>query len=246
MSRLLATMKLDVMLQWRYGFYGAGAFVAVISILIMWQVNPNAYEAVLPGMLFVSLLVTTFYFIAGLVLFEKGEGVLQGLITTPLRINEYLISKLVTLTVLAAAEQVLIVSLTYGITFGIFSLNIPAFIISIVLWCVLGVLVGFAFVARFDSITEFLLPSSLIGIIAVAPWFDIAGVIDFPPLVVIPTYGAMLLFGAAFDPLSGVEGLTQAEIVISITITVLAIVAGFIYARQTFRKFIIRSEGVRS
>ncbi len=45
--------------------------------------------AILAGFVFVlgNMTIGTFYFMAGLVLLEKGDGVLEGLIVTPLRLQ---------------------------------------------------------------------------------------------------------------------------------------------------------------
>ena len=52
------------------------------------------------------MLLATFVFLAGLLLIEKGQGTLEGLIVTPLRSSEYLLAKILSLTVLAVGYDV--------------------------------------------------------------------------------------------------------------------------------------------
>ena len=58
MTRLLSTLRWDVQLQFRNGFYYASAFVAVIVLLIL-GLFPNAdWRFLLPIILFENLLGT--------------------------------------------------------------------------------------------------------------------------------------------------------------------------------------------
>jgi fluoroquinolone transport system permease protein len=102
MARLTSTMRWDVQLQIRNGFYYAAAFVAVVIIILLSQLRlPQLTLATLfPLFIFQNILINNFYFIAALVLLEKGEGTLEGLVVTPLRQSEYLASKLVNLALL--------------------------------------------------------------------------------------------------------------------------------------------------
>lgn len=72
---------------------------------------------------------------------------------TPLRPGEYLTSKVSTLTALSLAENVVLVSATWGLGFAA-----PAWILGIVLASVLFCLAGFLAVVRYDSINEYLMP----------------------------------------------------------------------------------------
>jgi hypothetical protein len=66
-------------------------------------------------LIFGNLLINGFFFMAGLVLLEKGEGTLEAQVVTPLRTGEYLASKVITLTVLSLLESVLLVLLAVGL-----------------------------------------------------------------------------------------------------------------------------------
>ena len=102
MTRLVSTIRWDAQLQIRNGFYYASAFVAVVSILVLSQLrlSPDTLALLLPAIVLQNIFINTFYFIGGLVLLEKGDGTLEGLIVSPLRKEEYLASKVVTLTLL--------------------------------------------------------------------------------------------------------------------------------------------------
>ena len=83
--RLLRTIVIDVRLQFRNGFYYASAFVAVVLVLFLSQLRAVDLGPWWPAIILENLVINAFYFMAGLVLLEKGEGTLEALVVTPLR-----------------------------------------------------------------------------------------------------------------------------------------------------------------
>jgi fluoroquinolone transport system permease protein len=164
MTRLTSTMKWDVRLQWRNGFYYAAIVIVVVFLLIFSQVAINNIAWIMPYMLINNMVIGTFYFIGGLVLLEKGEGSLEARVTTPLRPAEYLTAKVATLTVLSLVESVLIVVAAVG-----FDVNWLFVLLGVTATGVFLCLVGFIAVVRYDSINEYLLPSILYMMLACLP-----------------------------------------------------------------------------
>jgi fluoroquinolone transport system permease protein len=233
-SRFVATMRNDVRLQLRYGFYVAGAFVAAIWIAILSQLPPDGVRVALPAFLFLNGLTTTFFFVAGLVLFEKGEGVLEALVVTPLREDEYLAAKVTTLTLLATIEGVAIVLLGWGT-----DLHLTPIVLGSLVVGVLYTLFGFLVVFRYDSINEFLLPGSLFMGVVQLPVVSSFGVWDAPYFWLWPTKGALLLFQAGFAPL----GASEWAYALLYSGLWIAVLVGLV--RRAFRRFVVRGEGVR-
>jgi fluoroquinolone transport system permease protein len=195
MKRLVSTLWCDVRLQLRNGFYYATLFVLAIYALGLTQVSlssaRDALAWLLPAMLLNNLAITTFYFVAGLVLLEKAEGSLEAQIITPLRPGEYLASKVLTLTALAVLYNLAIVFLVVG--FGVALLPVAA---GVALGAAIYVLFGFAAVARYDSINEFLLPSTLYIAPLLLPLAYVAGW-DSPLLFLHPMQGPVALMRVA-------------------------------------------------
>lgn len=156
MSRLAATLVCDLRLQWRNGFYYASAFVVAGSVLLLHWLSDEALDRVLPAVIFGNLLTNSFYFVAALVLLENGEGTRAVQAVTPLRIDEYLLSKVLTLAVLSVVESALLVALTRGLE-GAW----PGLLLGLLLASVLLTLFGVVAVAHYRSLNEFLMPSVL-------------------------------------------------------------------------------------
>ena len=234
MSRLAATIRFDAKLQLRYGFYYAGAFVAIVWLLVLGQLSSTAVAFILPPLLLENLLITTFYFIAGLVLLEKGEGTLEGLVVTPLRTGEYLTSKMVTLTFLATAENLIIVVAAHGLDFDPFLLTGGMVVLSL-----FYTLFGFVVIARYDSVTEYLLPSGLYTLVLTLPLIDYFGLWTHWIWYLLPTQAPLLLMKGAFEPVP------TWQIIYGLGYSLVAVAITYWWAEKTFHRFVIRREGTR-
>ena len=104
MTRLVATLRCDVRLQLRNGFYWAVAFLLTTLLVVISQLPPLDWVPVLPPLVLGNLVTATFFFMAGLVLLEKGEGTLEAQIVTPLSSDEYLLSKVARSSIDATAH----------------------------------------------------------------------------------------------------------------------------------------------
>lgn len=236
MTRLLATIRWDVQLQIRNGFYYAAAFVAIVfgGILISLSLTQATLTILLPAILFENMLINTFYFVSALVLLEKGEGTIEGLIVTPLRQSEYLISKLLTLSLLSLVEGVAFTLLVYG-----FDFNLLWLIVSMLLLGALYTLWGFIVVIRYDSINSFLFPSFLITSIVSIPLLEHFDLWSSWILYVHPLQAPLVLMRAAFQPVPTwqlVYGMGYAAVWIGIV---------YLWSHRAFHRFVITKEGVK-
>jgi len=155
--RLAAALSNDVRLQLRYGLYSVSVLMVVIwGGLILPLRGVLATPALLPALVLVNLIVTSFYFMAALVLFEKGEGVLAALVVTPMRSGEYLVSKALSLTVLATAETLLIAAVLFRQDVQWLRIIVGSLLLGFLYACA-----GFVMVVRYASINQFLMPSSV-------------------------------------------------------------------------------------
>ena len=236
MTRLISTIQWDIRLQFRNGFYYASAFVAVVSILFLaqLQLSPEILALLLPAIILQNVLINTFYFIAGLVLLEKGEGTLEGIVVSPLRRWEYLLSKVVTLTLLSILESLAIIIFLYGLGF-----NLLFMIIGLALLGIFFALAGFIAVARYDSINTFLLPSVLMVTALSLPLLDYFGIWRSPLMYLHPIQAPLLLMKAAFQPVA------LWQLGYGVLYSGLWIGLAYRWSQRAFYRFVILKEGVR-
>lgn len=235
MNRLLATLRRDAIVQNRYRLYAvSGVMVLVWGVLLsLFPQTARANAALLvPAFVVFNLIVTTFYFMAALLLLEKGEGTLSAVVVTPLRAAEYLISKVFTLTLLALAESLLIIVLLFGTDVHWGLLLSGATLLS-----ALYVLVGFIAVVRYDSINAWLMPSVVVVTFLILPLLPHFGLTSPWLFYLHPTWPALRLLEAAYVPVS------SGEITYATGAALLWLGVTFVRTRYEFRRFVVRTAG---
>jgi fluoroquinolone transport system permease protein len=196
-KRVVSSLGWEVVLQFRNGFYYAVGFIMLFWVMIYTQLPQLDLQPVLPGVLLGNLLVTTFYFMAGLVMLEKAEGSLVARSVTPLRSTEYLLVKVLALSLLVLAENLLIAGLFSG-----FHLSLLPLALGLALAGAIFALVGFLAVVRYDSINEFLLPSIPYTLLLMLPLLDFFDIVQSPLFAMHPVQAALVLMEGGFHPLT--------------------------------------------
>jgi fluoroquinolone transport system permease protein len=156
-----------------------------------------------PAILLINLQITTFFFVAGLMLLERDEGMLNALAVSPLSPSGYLAMRTVSLTGLAAAETIALVWIGFGTgdSWSLILLGTAS----------LGVIYtgfGAAVATRYHSVNALLLPASAfvaLLLLPLLPHFDLAPRLPFfvhplePPMTLIRAgYGAVDRLDVAF------------------------------------------------
>ncbi len=235
MKRFLSTLRWDIQLQFRNGFYYASAFVAVLFVIVMKQFPEFDFRPWWPALILENLVINSFYFISGLVLLEKGEGTLEAQIVTPLRKTEYLVSKVVSLGILSLFETLVLVVLISGFRFNWFWL-----ILGILLLMAIYALYGFFVVARYDSINEFLLPSVLWTFGFSFPLLYYFDILTGWWMFLHPVQAPMMILQAAF------ETIPAWQLVYGILYSALWIIITLYASLHAFDRYIVRKEGVQT
>lgn len=193
MNRLRAALALEWTIEWRYRIPAVALVVTTVwTVVLLAMPAPLARGA---GPLILTIDTATFgsFFIAALVLFERGEGAFAALTVNPLRFGEYLGAKIAILTGLSVLSAVPIALAARA--------NIAMVLLGVTLLSVLFLSLNFALVVRHRSLTGFLTvaPLLLAPLIA-APLAHLSGVADHPLLYVVPTTAAADVIRADLDP----------------------------------------------
>jgi fluoroquinolone transport system permease protein len=232
MKLLWSSMGWDWQLQWRQGLFYAALFVAVLWIVIFSQVADWAVRYLLPVMLYMDLSIFGFFFMAGLLYLEKGEGVLAALVVTPLRSWHYLVAKLVTLTLIGLS-----ISLGVVVVVQRGGVDWPVLVGALILNSLFFTLASFILAARYDGINEFLIPAIWLLGAAQIPFVDSFGIWSGWPLYLLPFQAALLLVRGAFEPLAAWQW------IYAVSYLGLCIGIGFVWALRTFEQFVVRGGG---
>ncbi len=241
MTRLLSAMKLDVKVQVRNNLYAIGIGVGVlVAILLSQLVTAEQLPAVIPTVMMLVIGGSTLLYVSGMIIFEKDEGTINAAFISPLRPSEYLASKTITLTTLATIESaVMIGGTTFLISLGqdITLPNILLLLAGVVLIGVMYTLIGIGLVVRYDKITEFLIPMSLIAVVLQLAFLYFVGFVDSPILLAIPVSAPTMIMVGAY------QDLTMVEWLYAIIYTGVLLVGLSIWAFRAFEKHIIMQVG---
>ncbi len=235
MNRFFATLQWDIIRQYRNGFYFVSAFIVVAMVALLRQLADVDWSVWWPPILLENLVMNAFYFLAGLVLLEKGEGTLEALVVSPLRDWEYLLSKIVSLFVLSAIESLAIILLVSGVAF-----NWLWMLLGIFFFVAMYALYGFFVVSRYDSITDFILPSALWTMGFSLPLLHYFDLWQHWSLYLHPMQAPLLLVQAAYEPIPAWQ------IFYAILYGGLWVALGWFASQRAFYRFVVKKEGVRS
>lgn len=111
LRRFLSALANDIRYQMKYGFYFLYAFISAIYIAALLIVPGEYKKAVASVIILTDPAMLGMFFIGGIWLLEKEEGLHGYWGISPLRPMEYILSKAVSLSVISTAAAVLIVLL---------------------------------------------------------------------------------------------------------------------------------------
>jgi fluoroquinolone transport system permease protein len=196
MSAFVTALRWDVVVQARNGFYWATAFVVLVvgGLLLAVPETARADEgAWVPALVAVNLQITTFFFVAGLVLLERDEGTQLALAVSPLTPAAYLATRTLSLTTLAGIETIALVSIAFA--------DAPSWPLLLAGTSALGVIytgIGAALATRYASVNALLLPASVVVTLLLLPLLPHFGLAPRALFLVHPIEPALALIRAAY------------------------------------------------
>lgn len=239
---LWRVFQLDLRLQWRYGFYYAAGFSLVLWEVVVLLIPEGLRQVAMPYVIFGDSVIIGFFFIAGAVFFEKGERTLFALLSTPVRFRHYLAGKLGTLGLLSLVASVVLAVHALaapGDSPATLVVKAVTVVVAVVLATLLFLLCGLITAAPFPSMTDWMIPSTMVIAAMNVPLLSYSGLIDHPAFYLLPTQGSLLLLGSAFDQVS----LSGWQLIYAVAYP-LAWIAGLVaLARRVFDRYIVAKEG---
>lgn len=197
MRRMLAAIKLDATVQWRNKLYWLGGALSVAFGLAAGAIAPRETLRLALPVLFLAIIGGTgLLYAIGLIIFEKDDGTLDAALVSPLQPREYVISKVVTLMLLSLVEGVLLVILAWGVGEVRWEMLLAGMALMSVILSLVGCIVG----ARYDAVTDALMPVILIALLLELPFLYFTQLAPSPIWLVIPTAAPAMLIWAAWHP----------------------------------------------
>lgn len=203
MNAWVAALRWDVVVQARNGFYWVSVFIVLLvgGLLLAVPEAARADGAVwVPPFVAINLQITTFFFVAGLILLERDEGTLAAMAVSPLSPGGYLGVRTASLTMLAAVETIALVSIAFDI--GAAWMGLVSGTVALgVIYTGFGAVVA----SRYASVNALLLPASLAVTLLLVPLLPHFGFIPRWLVLWHPIEPAMTLLRAGWHGASGVD-----------------------------------------
>ena len=108
MKRFINLLSGDILFQKKYGFYAMYVFFTLLYVGFIYIMPTDWRNNVVSVVIFSDPALLGLIFIGAIVLFEKSENVTNSLAVSPIRINEYVISKGISLGIISTLCGVLI------------------------------------------------------------------------------------------------------------------------------------------
>jgi fluoroquinolone transport system permease protein len=192
-ARTLVALRRDLRLQWRQGFWLAYALVCLSYVLVLQlftsgPAGSGLRELLIKLVVFSDPSVLGFFFIGGLMLLERSEGTLHGGFASPLRVEEWMLAKLGSLTLLAVVASFAIALPLCG------SCVRPLWLLAaIVPTSTCFVLVGIVAGTRFSTVNRYLLGGGMLSMPLLLPMLGPLGIWDAAVFDLLPSGAALTL-----------------------------------------------------
>jgi len=238
--------NLKTMLRWEFTLLSRYKIIhiSILSVILYFlttQAVPGMDNTVFHTMLlFFDPAIIGIMFIGALVLFEKSENVLQALVITPMKVDDYILSKIASLTILSVISAAIFVTLLKIFSSIDLNVNIAYLAISIILTSVMLILLGFILVSRVNSINEYLL-AMLVAFLGLLfpPMLQLSHLYENVIFYLWPTQASFTLFTGVFNAAS----LELWEIAYGIGYQALWIGLLYFLAKRAFYKHIVLKGG---
>jgi fluoroquinolone transport system permease protein len=234
MSRLASALRLELTLQVRQKFLHAGIFSGLIWLAVLLPMPVNLRPVAEPYVLVGDISIIGFFFIGGIVFFEKQERTLGAIVSTPLRFWEYLAAKLIVLVLISLFVAVAVATISSGLGY-----DLAQVVVGVVLGTLVMLLVSFISSLPFASVTDWFLAATIPLMVLSLPILFYSGVWPNPVLYLIPSQGPLLLLGSAFDQVA----LAPWQVVYAVLYPLVCVVGLCWAAKAAFGHYVIERSG---
>lgn len=152
----------DLRFQWKYGFYFLYTILTALYIGILSVIPTSWKDKTAAILIFSDPAALGLFFMGAIVLLEKSQRVLNSLAISPMKVSEYIISKVLSLGLIST-----IVAVFIGLVAGNESLILIAF--GTFLGSALLSILGLILASRINSLNQFILITVHIECIILVP-----------------------------------------------------------------------------
>lgn len=200
--RLLNAIWSDIKFQTKQGFYLVYLIITIMYLIILSMLPENVLTIALPLVVFSDPSVLGLFFIGGIILLEKSQGVIMVMVVSPLRTEEYVLAKAISLALISAIAAIAITALS-----PINNVNWPLMIISTILTAGLFTLCGIMINAGCNNVNQYMVKTIPYMLLFILPCFSLLGFEYSYLFTVVPSVAALRLLLGAYHGIIWYEAL---------------------------------------
>lgn len=194
MNILIKLIGWDFKLQLKYNIVTIAIVIASLYILLLRLLPYSNLDYISILLIISDPTMFGVLFIGALVLYEKDNNTLNALIVTPLRPSHYLLSKAISLTIVAVPIALVIGLFGHGVNIGYFS-----FLISVTLSSLIFVFLGFVIVSKSKGFNQFVIKFAVFTIPVSLPFLSFFNLVHSNLFYLIPSQATILLLKRSFN-----------------------------------------------
>ncbi|MFA9458893.1 hypothetical protein ACERJO_19330 [Halalkalibacter sp. AB-rgal2] len=231
---MMRLLKQDVQFQFRHGFYYVYAFFTVVYIAILLFI-PSDYRSFWTVLIiFTDPGTLGLFFVGTIIMLERNQQLLTYMFITPLKLSTYLLSKIISLTLIAWLTSLLIVTVTLGTTTSFLLLSL-----TIVLCSFFFTACGMAISVDAPSLNHFMFRSIILLLVLCTPFLHYLNWISFSIFEIMPSYSVLVLLQLSIEG----SGLIHNESLVHFSLLIIWTLVAFSIAFYRFRKYISAQTG---
>jgi fluoroquinolone transport system permease protein len=230
MIRLMSAVRLELTLQVRQKFLHASIFSGLIWLAVLLPIPVDLRSVAEPYVLLGDISIIGFFFIGGIVFFERQERTIAAIVSTPLRFWEYLVAKLTVLVLISLLVALTVATIAHG-----FDFHLVPLVVGVVLGTLVMLLTGFISSLPFASVTDWFLAATVPLAVLSLPILFYSGLWPNPVLYLVPSQGPLLLLGAAFDQVT----LAPWQVTYAVLYPVVCLAGFFLAAKVMFVRYVV-------
>jgi len=198
--RLLHAVWADMRFQMKQGFYLVYVMITIMYLIILSFLPQNILSFALPLVVFSDPSVLGLFFIGGIVMLEKVQGILSVLVVSPLRTMEYVLSKVISLAFVSVLVAFAITGFSHYE-----DVNWLLLFLSTVLTSGIFTMCGIMINAGCQTVNQYMLKTIPYMLLFVLPCFSLIGFPYSWLFTFVPSVAALRLMLGAYLGISWYE-----------------------------------------
>ena len=221
--RLVHAILADMRFQMKQGFYFVYVIITIMYLLILSFLPKDALSIALPLVVFSDPSILGLFFIGGIIMLEKAQGILMIIVVSPLRTMEYILAKVLSLAFISVLAAFVITGFS-----NYKSVNWLLLLISTILTSSIFTLIGIMINSGCQTVNQYMLKTIPYMLLFVLPCFSL---IEFPYsylFTIVPSVAALRLMLGAYLGIEWIE---------AIGLSIYLILMNYMALRMTIRVF---------